>query len=154
MSEPSSSQKAVRNLSQVIRLIRAGFQEMAVVADKLHGDLGITASMRAVLETLAEEGPSTVPGIAKPKRVSRQFIQQLADALVAGGYAEFAENPAHKRSQLVRLTEKGEQAFRTITERERHYLEVISAPFSPEELEQVVGTLTRLRAGLAREMKW
>ena len=53
MSEPSSSQKAVRNLSQVIRLIRAGFQEMAVVADKLHGDLGITASMRAVLETLA-----------------------------------------------------------------------------------------------------
>ena len=62
---PASTDKAGTELSRVIRLIRASFQEMAAAAEQLHGDLGITASTRAVLEALAEEGPTTVPNIAR-----------------------------------------------------------------------------------------
>jgi len=43
--------------------------------------------------------------------VARQLIQRLADEAAADGLVEFVANPAHKRSKLVQLTDKGEAYY-------------------------------------------
>ena len=108
--------------------------------------------MRAVMEHLAENGPMTVPQIARSKNVTRQHIQPLADELVAAGFAIYEENPGHKRSQLVKLSRMGERTFDTIRKREKTYLDAVAAGFSAEELETVVMVLVRFRHRLAEAM--
>jgi DNA-binding MarR family transcriptional regulator len=64
-----------------------------------------------MLHGLKWGGPQTVPQIARSRPVSRQRIQKLADEMAADGLVEFVDNPAHRRSKLVRLTRKGEAAY-------------------------------------------
>ena len=149
--KPSREKANVGDLERLMRLIRASFQDMAATANMLHADIGITASTRAVLEHLVEAGGTTVPEIAKAKNVTRQHIQQLTDSLVAGGFADYAENPAHKRSQLVRLTAKGGKTYAAIREREEGLLAAIAASFTKGELGRAASVLTRLREFLAAE---
>jgi DNA-binding MarR family transcriptional regulator len=63
------------------------------------------------LRSLKQDGPQTVPSLARARPVARQYIQTLANAFEREGLIEFTDNPAHKRSKLMRLTAKGEARF-------------------------------------------
>ncbi len=141
----------LKKLVAVIASVRSTFQHLKTLADAMHDDLGLTASMRAVLEYLVERGEETVPQIARSKNVTRQHIQQLADALVAAGFAEFIDNPSHKRSQFLRATAKGRSVFETARGREAKVLARIARTFDPEELDGTIITLKALTDGLACE---
>lgn len=69
------------------------------------------------MRSLALLGPLTVPRIAAMRPTSRQRMQRLADELAAEGLVEFADNPKHRRSRLVRLTAKGEARYRALEAR-------------------------------------
>jgi DNA-binding MarR family transcriptional regulator len=69
------------------------------------------------LRSLALLGPLTVPQIARMRPTSRQRMQRLADELAAEGLVEFAANPRHRRSQLVRLRRKGNAHYRALSAR-------------------------------------
>ncbi len=58
------SRKAERFYA-TIRILRTCFNRLKSVADEMHRDLGVTASMRAVMEALADEGQQSVPEIAR-----------------------------------------------------------------------------------------
>lgn len=105
-------------LALVIRRVRTCFQLLGTVSDEMLAELGLTASLRAVLEHLSEAGEQTVPQIAREKFVRRQSIQALVDQLIELGLVRFRENPAHRRSVLVSLTRKGATTFNTVRERE------------------------------------
>src|SRR5262245_49612422 len=85
--------------------MRAAGQRMGFVSKRGGGTLGF-------LRTLALEGPITVPDLARMRPTSRQRMQQLADELGEEGLIEFVDNPAHKKSKLMRLTRKGETRYR------------------------------------------
>lgn len=133
--------------------VRGVFNRLKALGDELHGDLEITATMRAVMETLSDAGPMTVPQIAKLKGVTRQHIQLLADALVEGGFASVKENPAHRRSSLITLTEKGRRAFAKMRAREAPLIEELSAEFEAPDLERATAVLTRLMARIEARLK-
>lgn len=128
--------------------VRAAFNRLKALGDALHGDLEVTASMRAVMETLADAGAMTVPQIAKLKGVTRQHVQLLADALVEAGLAAVKENPAHRRSSLIALTEKGRRTFAKMRAREAPIVEDIAAGFEAHDLERAAAVLTRLIAAV------
>jgi DNA-binding MarR family transcriptional regulator len=69
------------------------------------------------LRSLALIGPLTVPQIARMRPTSRQRMQRLADELAGEGLVEFVANPRHRRSQLVRLTRKGQAHYRVLSAR-------------------------------------
>jgi DNA-binding MarR family transcriptional regulator len=64
-----------------------------------------------VLHTLVRHGPRTVPQIARMRPVARQHIQILANELAEQGFVTFEDNPAHKRSKLVTLTQSGRNHY-------------------------------------------
>jgi DNA-binding MarR family transcriptional regulator len=143
----------VEKMVALTQAVRSVFNRLKALSDELHGDLDVTTAMRAVMETLSDAGPMTVPQIAKVKGVTRQHIQLLADALVEGGFASVKENPAHRRSSLIVLTDKGRRAFAKMRAREAPLIEEISAEFDAQELDRATAVLTRLMARIEERLK-
>ncbi len=125
--------------------IRKAFTDLRNHSDREIGDLGLTTSMRAVLEDLHSGGMQTVPDIARGKNVSRQHIQQLADALVQDGFAVFQDNPGHKRSKLRAMTAKGAEAYAEIRGREMRALAEAGRSIDPDEVKASIATLRTFR---------
>jgi DNA-binding MarR family transcriptional regulator len=134
----------------VIRQIRLGFNQLRALGDALHQDLGITASMRAVMESLAEDGEQTVPQIARRKSVSRQHIQVNVDALLKVSIVVLRHNPAHRRSPVIAMTKRGQSAFKEMRRREKGILNCLAKEFAVNELEQALKVLARLNDTLMR----
>lgn len=68
----------------------------------------LPAAALRVLECLLGHGPLTVPQVARNRQTSRQNIQVIVNGLARDGWVVVAPNPAHKRSPLISLTDKGQ----------------------------------------------
>jgi len=129
-------------LGELIGEVRLLFHRLANAADALHESDGLPASQRAVLECLYKGDPKTVPQIASMKSVSRQHIQIIVNELSDKGFVEFTENPKHKRSPLVDLSDHGVQMFKKISQREADFLTKIDFSIEKSNLEISIKTLT------------
>jgi DNA-binding MarR family transcriptional regulator len=67
-----------------------------------------------ILRMLVNDGPQTVPEMARSRPVSRQHCQTIANALESQGLVEFVDNPKHRKSKLVRATRKGRDRFQSM----------------------------------------
>lgn len=138
-------------LRQAILAVRRLFHVLAGTADRAHADVGITASMRAVMETLHERGPRTVPQVAREQGVSRQHIQVVVNGLLEVGLVECLDNPDHLRSPIVRLTPAGARAFEAIRRREARLLAELAKKIPGADLKVTLKTLNAMEAGLNRQ---
>jgi DNA-binding MarR family transcriptional regulator len=105
-------------------------------------------STLGVLQTLKTMGPHTVPQIARMRPVARQHIQKLANEMAADGLIEFIDNPAHKRSQLLKLTAKGEARFEKLSRRFVDLVERCARDMDEAELRTTAEVLKVFRARL------
>ncbi len=144
---------AARKAEAVTREIRACFNRMAALGDRLHRDLGVTTAMRAVMETLAEHGEQTVPAIARTKSVTRQHIQVLLNRLVAAKLAATRPNPADKRSPLAGLTDAGRTLFARMREREKAVFADLTRALGDADLDATLAALAALRTFLDRALE-
>lgn len=99
------------------------YQRLQAVAEELHGFKRLSGGKRGVLRDLYQNGMQTVPQMARSRPVSRQHIQTIVNPLAEKELVEFIENPAHKRSKLVRLTQKGVDI---VEEMDRQEIEILS----------------------------
>jgi DNA-binding MarR family transcriptional regulator len=103
----------------------------------------------SILQTLGRLGPRTVPDIARSRALSRQNIQILVNRLESQGYVAVAPNPAHKRSCLVELTDRGRGLLATVIQREANSLESLLPHVPQTRLVPAARLLRRLRELLA-----
>lgn len=111
---------------------------------------GVPAGVQGILRVLGERGPQTVPGIARARGNSRQSVQVLVNRLESQGWVEFRSNPAHKRSALVCLTERGRVLLAKAAKREMATLESRLGDLSERGLIRACALLRRIRCALAR----
>ena len=124
-----------RELYEIVRLIRPVHRRLArAVEAKLTGS-GITVGMRAVMEVLEETGPMSVPDIARALFLARQQVQLLVNTLEEQGMVERRPNPAHKRSPLFVLSDRGQSAFGDIRAGENDEMDAVCELFSDEDLQ-------------------
>lgn len=97
---------------------------MVRFGEEIHADRHMSMGMRAVLEYLAREGNSTVPQMARARRVSRQRIQTLVNSLLSKGLVSKVENPTTKRSQLISITTTGLDVIQNMRRSEGELLHV------------------------------
>lgn len=135
----------------LIREVRSLFHLFAAVADELHADLGIPVSQRAVMESLSQQGEKTVPQLADMRSVSRQHIQVIVNQLLDKGLVELIDNPTHRRSSLVRLTDHGADAFRQIRQREKEVLTALDLPVGEADMQATLDTLSTIKDVFAGE---
>jgi len=102
-----------------------------------------------LLRSLKEDGPQTVPQLARAHDVTRQHVQVLANGLAEQTLVEFADNPAHKRSKLLRITKRGERRLTQLTERIEDAYEEISPGMDPAKIRAAIDVLAELRRRMA-----
>ena len=147
VSKPSADIEAI---VAVIRAIRTGFHRLGVLADEIHESVGVTGAMRAVMESLYESGPRSVPQIARSKSVSRQHIQVLVDQLAESGLVALLQNPDHRRSPLITLTRKGRGLFEQMQGREQALLSDLVQAVPARGLMVTLDTLLRMNEEVER----
>ena len=134
---------------RLAREVRRLFHQLRASAERLHGDVLMTAAHRAILESLYRDGPQTVPALARARPVSRQHVQVLANRLLETKLVEATANPANKRSPFLALTDAGRKLFESMRRREHRALAVGKLPISERELLAAAKTLRELRQFLA-----
>lgn len=133
-----------QNAYKVTWLVRRLFRTMAEAADTYLGDRGLTAADRAVMEFLYPDSALTVPDIARRYQVSRQHVQVTINRLLDRGAVISVENPRHKRSSLLRLTQDGREAFADIRRHEGALLDEVFAGLGADDVEITRQTLEAL----------
>jgi DNA-binding MarR family transcriptional regulator len=123
------------------RLLAAG--------DALTRPFGETSARWQVLGAIAEE-PATVASIARTMGLARQSVQRTVDVLEHDGIVEFADNPAHRRARLVRLSRRGRRILDRITEAQVGWANDLAAQAGLDEraIRKALDTAMRFRSAL------
>jgi len=153
MARGYSRTEAGAALMDVIWLaVQTGFKVRAF--GRRTGFVSARGGVWGLLRSLRLEGPQTVPALARSRPVARQHIQTLADAMAADGLVAFKPNPAHKRSQLVTITVKGEQVYEALAKKLAAISDDLAADMdarkigaAAEALKQLAGKLDAMLAG-------
>lgn len=111
--------------------------ELAAALDKAAGSITegseITPAMWQVLGLLIDD-PLSVAEIARRLGHARQSVQRLANVAVETGIAEWRENPEHKRSQLLALTEHGYAELAALRPRQHKWANAVAAKLGEQDL--------------------
>lgn len=144
------------NLHHLIWMSRPLMQAAETCVEAGLDGTGLTVRMRAVLEILHRHGPQTVPDIASKLEINRQYVQVMCNEVLASGFVEQRENPRHKRSTLLALTDTGRDLIKEIISREMTLLDQIGTALPAEDVSkalQVVLAITNLLKTAAGERK-
>ena len=136
-----TSHKLVKVLDEAVAL---NFR-LQRVAEELHRQGPASSARRGILRNLSDEGPQSVPQMARTRGVSRQHVQSLVNSLMEEGLVEIAPNPAHQKSGLVQLTDAGKQAVRDNTRREAVLVKECTPYVHNAELDTAYEVLHRVR---------
>ena len=105
---------------------------------------GTTAADRAVMEFIYPDEKLSVPEIARRYRASRQHVQVTVNSLIDKGLAAAVENPRHKRSPLIMLTDEGRDLFESVLEKDREAIDKLFANVPHGDRRQTRETLEKL----------
>ena len=129
------------------------YHRLKIVAERIHRQGELTSGKGGVLAGLYHFGPQTVPQMARARPVSRQYIQTLVNELADEGLVGSISNPAHKRSHLVRLTERGEATVEEMIKRQKKIVSRLRLDIPEEDLLSAAGLLREVR-GLFESKRW
>lgn len=109
---------------------------------------GSGAGTWGLMRTLRTVGAQTVPQIARSRPVARQHIQRMVNELVEQDLVELVDNPAHRRSKLVRLTARGEAVYDELTASLERAAEDLARGMDADDLHTSVRVLKDVRQRL------
>ncbi|MBL1175207.1 MarR family winged helix-turn-helix transcriptional regulator [Pantanalinema sp. GBBB05] len=144
MSQPSANSSAFTELIlEVFRLngllLEAG--------DRLTHPVGLSSARWQVLG-IVEHQPTPVAQVARSMGLTRQSVQQTADALAHDGFITYTDNPHHRRAKLMTITPKGRKALDYIQQRQIDWANQVSETLSLEALNTAITVLRQLEARL------
>jgi DNA-binding MarR family transcriptional regulator len=116
---------------------------MIEAGDRLTAPAGLSSARWQVLGVV-EHGPAPVATVARTMGLTRQSVQQTADALERDGLIEYRENPHHRRAKLMCLTPAGRDALDDVQERHAGWSARIGGQLDPESLRAATELLLRL----------
>ena len=125
--------------------------DLLAVGNRLTRSFGQSSARWQILGALRNH-PHTVAGIARDMGLARQSVQRTADLLASDGLVEYADNPAHRRSKLVRLTPFGTEILALISGRQVAWTNQLAEamPVGEKELRAALEVLRHLRVELER----
>lgn len=123
---------------------------LVTTGDQLIKELGLTSARWKVLGALSySEGAITVPDIAREMGQTRQAVQRLVNEMIEDELIEPLDNPKHKRAKLLSLTDKGQDTFRKVMEKQIPWVNSLAQDIKKDDLNSVVTTLKYLNACLS-----
>lgn len=148
------SQSSARDPDAFALLVADIFDAAGVLrrdGERIASAAGQTQARWQVLSVVSA-GDWTVPMAADRLGTSRQAVQRIANELVDDGLAVFADNPRHRRSPFLRLTDEGARVLGTITSQARRRHKALLSKLDGANLVQVRAELRHLSAAVRSEL--
>ncbi len=142
--------QSILELNRLITETRGLFHELEEVSERILAKDDLSGQERRVMMSLRKHGLSTVPQLARQRKVSRQYVQTTVNELERRGLVAWHDNPAHKRSRLVVLTRAGEESILGVMAREGEAMHRVAAGLHPEQVREAVAVLRRVRERLSK----
>jgi len=140
MSEPSANGSAFTELILEVFRLNGLLLE---VGDRLTHPVGLSSARWQVLGVV-EHQPTPVAHVARIMGLTRQSVQQTADALANDGFIIYTRNPHHRRAKLMTITPKGRKALDYLQQRQVDWANQASDTLSLEALKTAVTVLRQL----------
>jgi len=113
--------------------------------DRMAERVGLTSARWKVIGVIALSSSGvTVPGIARQLGQSRQAVQRITDVMQSDGLIRYVENPRHKRSALVQLTDEGLEVYQALRNLQDPWAIGLIDDAPMEELESALRLIQRL----------
>jgi DNA-binding MarR family transcriptional regulator len=149
VSAPSWTAEGEAATDVVLRTFRANGLLLAA-GDGLAADEGLTSARWQVLGAIALAGrPLTVPAIARRMGLTRQSVQASVNRLRDEGLVEREENPGHRRSSLIRLTDLGTAKYEAVQRLQVGWINELAAGLEVSELATTARVLEELATRLS-----
>lgn len=144
MSEPSANGSAFTELILDVFRLNGLLLE---AGDRLTHPVGLSSARWQVLGVV-EHQPTPVAHVARIMGLTRQSVQQTADALASDGFITYTDNPHHRRAKLMTITLKGRKALDYIQKCQIDWANRVSETVSLEALETAITVLRQLQERL------
>lgn len=145
MSQPSAQEfdafaMAVADIFDAAGVLRRDGERIASSAGQTQA--------RWQLMSVVSDGDWTVPMAADRLGTSRQAVQRIASELVDDGLAAWVDNPRHRRSSFLRLTDEGGRVLDAITRQAQRRHQALLAELDGVDLVGVRAGLRSLTAAV------
>ncbi|WP_080994702.1 bifunctional helix-turn-helix transcriptional regulator/GNAT family N-acetyltransferase [Vibrio harveyi] len=117
--------------------------------DKQCGDVALTPVQAHALGEIQLQ-PLTINQLAQQLNVDKSNASRTVTGLIKLGLVESIENPKDKRSQLVALTEQGQQALSQLDQQQNSFFEQLLIQLDDSEQEQLKLGLETYLKGLTK----
>lgn len=141
----------MRFLGKYIAAIHEASQKWLAAELAAAGLVGLAPSHGDILACLYSRGEATMHELADFAHRTRPTTTVLVDKMEAMGLVVRERSKEDTRSQIVRLTKRGESMrgmFKSISER---YMKLLSAGLSRCESEETEGVLSRILSNIEKE---
>lgn len=145
--EDYASGKEVHELlMEVFQLQKA----LSGFSDLVHEQTGLSTTQRKILRIIKTSDKGvTVPDVAALLGTSRQFVQKTCNDLEQAGDIVFVENPRHKRSKHITITEQGKVRWQDACDREHAYINQMLPVIERTKVVEAATLLRRIRTETA-----
>lgn len=124
--------------------------QLEEAAQTLADPSGLTAARWQVLSAVAA-APAPAAQVARVMGLTRQAVQQTADALEAEGLIQYRANPHHKRAKLIEATTLGRQRLAAAQARQIAWANRLGKRLGRGPLEDCLARVRAIGAELARD---
>lgn len=124
--------------------------QLEEAAQTLADPSGLTAARWQVLSAVSA-APAPAAQVARTIGLTRQAVQQTADALEAESLIQYRANPHHKRAKLIEATSLGRQRLAAVEARQVAWANRLAKRIGRATLETTSSGVRALAAEFARE---
>ena len=119
---------------------------LATAENVCKSDPVITVPIWRILAVLRRQ-PMTVPAVARYLGLKRQSVQTTVNQMIEKGLVKAEDNPDHKKSYLVSMTQEGNKSLARVNNYQKTLTELFVDGFdtSIEELVKVTNFIRKLR---------
>ncbi|MGH8931406.1 MAG: MarR family winged helix-turn-helix transcriptional regulator [Egibacteraceae bacterium] len=132
-------------LTQVILLVFQAKGLLLTAGDALASQEELTSARWQVLGAITlAQAPLTVPQIARRMGLTPQSVHATVKRLAADGLVTLLPNADHRRSRLIRLTERGATRYSALAARQVEWSNRLAEGMELADLETAAHTLSQL----------
>ncbi len=118
---------------------------LVTAGDHLAAADGLTSARWQVLGAIVlAQRPLTAPQIARRMGLARQSVHATVQRLVRDGLLELTPNTDHRRSPLIRLTDRGKETYAAVDERQAAWVNRLASGISTTDLQTTARVLDQL----------
>lgn len=137
-------------LHTLFKALFGAWKAVEEIEESIHRSCGLTGAQSRNISHLLQGGAMTISDLAFDRGVSRQSVQVAISALVELGYIRFVDNPRHKRSKLLHVTELGRTRFQAAQKAEHDVLKSVFPDLGEEDVEATTRVLLSIRESLSK----